>query len=124
VGGGSANAAIAKICGEVLGGVEGIYRLDIGGNACALGSAYKAVWGCERKDGQTFEELIGGRWKEDEFVKKVADGYKKGVFEKYGDAVEGFEKMEEKVLEDYMGKEINKGGVVYKDEHGHGAHNP
>ena len=54
VGGGSANPAIAKICGEVLGSIEGVYKLDIGGNACALGSAYKAVWGCERKPGQTF----------------------------------------------------------------------
>lgn len=124
VGGGSANAVIAKICGEVLGGVEGIYRLDIGGNACALGSAYKAVWGCERKPGQTFEELIGARWDESTFVERIADGYTEGVFEKYGEAVKAFEMMEKKVLDDYMGVEINKGGVVYKDHEGHGAHNP
>lgn len=43
VGGGAANPAIATLCGEVLGGVEGVYRLDIGGNACALGAAYKAA---------------------------------------------------------------------------------
>ena len=49
------NTAIAKLAGEVLGGVEGVYRLDIGGNACALGSAYKAVWAVERKTGETFE---------------------------------------------------------------------
>lgn len=99
VGGGSANPAIAKIAGEVLGSVEGVYKLDIGGNACALGACYKAVWGCERKVGQTFEDLIGSRWDEASFVKKVADGYTKGVFEKYGEAVAGFDKMEKLVLE-------------------------
>lgn len=99
VGGGSANPAIAKICGEVLGSVEGVFKLDIGGNACALGSAYKAVWGCERKPGQTFEDLIGSRWDETKFVKKVADGYTEGVFETYGEAVKGFDKMEKLVLE-------------------------
>ena len=98
VGGGSANPAIARIAGEVLGSVEGVYKLDIGGNACALGSAYKAVWACERKSGQTFEDLIGSRWDEEKFVKRVADGYKEGVFETYGNAVEGFDKMEKLVL--------------------------
>ncbi|KXT12733.1 hypothetical protein AC579_8897 [Pseudocercospora musae] len=100
VGGGSANEAIAKICGEVLGSVEGIYRLDIGGNACALGAAYKAVWGCERKKGQTFEDLIGSRWDEASFVKRVADGYKKGVFERYGEAVKGFDLVEKRALKE------------------------
>jgi xylulokinase len=101
VGGGSANPAIAKIAGEVLGGVEGVYKLDIGGNACALGAAYKAVWGCERTAvGQTFEDLIGERWDEDRFVKRVAEGYTKGVFEKYGEAVQGFGAMERLVLEE------------------------
>ena len=94
VGGGSANPAIAEICAEVLGGTDGIYKLDIGGNACALGAAYKAVWGCERQNGESFEDLIGSRWDEDKFVKKIADGYRKGTFEKYGVAVKGFEMME------------------------------
>lgn len=98
VGGGSANPAIAKICGEVLGSAEGVYKLDIGGNACALGAAYKAVWGCERKQGQTFEELIGGRWDESAFVMKIADGYQEGLWEKYGQAVEGFDVMEKNAL--------------------------
>jgi xylulokinase len=98
VGGGSANPAIARIIGDVLGGAEGIYKLDIGGNACALGGAYKAVWGCERRDKQTFEELVGERWNEDAFVKKVADGYREGVFEKYGEALKGFEAMEKEVV--------------------------
>ena len=98
VGGGSANSAIANICAEVLGSVEGIYKLDIGGNACALGATYKAVWGCERKNGETFEDLIGSRWDESGFVKKIADGYRKGVFEKYGEAVRGFDMMEKQAL--------------------------
>ncbi|CEJ62120.1 Putative D-xylulokinase [Penicillium brasilianum] len=99
VGGGSKNKAIAKIAGEILGGAEGVYKLDIGDNACALGAAYKAVWGIERGEGQTFENLIGQRWKEEEFVEKIAEGYQKGVFELYGQAVEGFEAMEKRVLE-------------------------
>ncbi|KAK2865002.1 hypothetical protein FQN49_004010 [Arthroderma sp. PD_2] len=98
VGGGSRNAAIAKVAGEVLGGIEGVYKLDVGENACALGAAYKAVWALERSPGQTFEELIGQRWKEEEFVEKIADGYQPAIFEKYGQAVHGFEKMEKQVL--------------------------
>jgi xylulokinase len=103
VGGGSLNPAIAELCSEVLGGAEGVYRLDIGGNACALGAAYKAVWGCERgRDGEpqeTFEGLIGKRWKEDDFVQKVSVGYKVGIWEKYGEALKGFDEMEKQVLE-------------------------
>jgi xylulokinase len=107
VGGGSANPAIAQICGEVLGGVDGVYRLDIGGNACALGAAYKAVWGCERRSkGETFEDLIGARWDAERFVKKVAEGYQEGVFERYGVAVKGFDKMEKEVL----AQENSRGG--------------
>lgn len=98
VGGGSLNPAIAQVCGEVLGSAEGVYRLDIGGNACALGAAYKAVWGCERADGETFEELIGKRWHEEGFVQRVAGGYTEGVWEKYGDALKGFDEMEKRVL--------------------------
>ena len=98
VGGASRNLAIAKIAGEVLGGVEGVYRLDVGENACALGAAYKAVWAVERKQGETFEDLVGGRWREEEFVKKIADGYQEGMFERYGLAVEGFDSLEKAVL--------------------------
>jgi len=98
VGGGSLNPAIAQLCSDVLGGAEGVYRLDIGGNACALGAAYKAVWGCERGPDESFEELIGGRWNEDEFVGKVSTGYREGVWEKYGEALKGFEEMEKRVV--------------------------
>ena len=100
VGGGSQNEAIATICADVLGSAEGVYRLDIGGNACALGAAYKAVWGCERKKGETFEELIGDRWDESKFVMKICDGYGKGTFEKYGEALKGFDEMEKRVIKE------------------------
>ncbi|KAL8842659.1 MAG: hypothetical protein Q9170_000434 [Blastenia crenularia] len=98
VGGGSRNAAIAKIAGEVLGGWEGVYRLDVGENSCALGAAYKAVWSVERGAGQSFEELISTRWKEHDFVKKIAEGYQEGIFERYGPAVEGLNLAEMEVL--------------------------
>ena len=98
VGGGSRNKAIARLAGEILGGSEGVFKLDVGENACALGGAYKAVWAMERKDGETFEDLIGARWREDEFVEKIAEGYQKDVFEKYQEAMEGFEKMELELL--------------------------
>ncbi|KAI8634585.1 cation efflux family-domain-containing protein [Xylariaceae sp. FL1651] len=90
VGGGSLNPAIARVFGDVLGGAEGVYRLDVGGNACALGGAYKALWACERggsdggKQQQSFDELIGARWKEEGNVQKVDDGYRKKQFKDYG----------------------------------------
>ena len=101
VGGGSKNRAIAKVAGEVLGGSEGVYKLDVGENACALGAAYKAVWAKERKEGQAFADLIGERWTEEDFIEKIAEGYQKGVFEKYGAAVDGFERMEKELLKRY-----------------------
>ena len=104
VGGGSRNEAIAKVAGEVLGGSEGVYKLDVGENACALGAAYKAVWALERKPSQTFEDLIGARWKEEEFIQKIADGYQEGVFQRYGKAVEGFDMMEKQILKHEAGR--------------------
>lgn len=109
VGGGSKNKAIAKIAGEILGGVDGVYKLDVGDNACALGAAYKAVWAIERTSGQTFEDLISHRWKEDEFIERIADGYQKGVYEQYGRALEGFEKMELEVLKQEESRELRNG---------------
>ncbi|KAK3942391.1 putative xylulose kinase [Diplogelasinospora grovesii] len=87
VGGGSLNPAIARVMGDVLGGVDGVYKLDVGGNACALGGAYKAVWALERGAGETFDELIGKRWKEEGAIQKVDDGYRQGMFEQYGTSV-------------------------------------
>lgn len=94
VGGGSRNAAIAQIVGQVLGGTEGIFKLDVGGNACALGAAYKAVWSAERRNGETFESFIGARWCEEEFVQKVAEGYSSEAFGRYGSAIEGLREIE------------------------------
>ncbi|KAK3997269.1 putative xylulose kinase [Cladorrhinum sp. PSN332] len=100
VGGGSLNPAITEVIGDVLGGAEGVYKLDVGGNACALGGAYKAVWAFERtSENETFDELIGKRWKEEGAIQKVGEGYKKGVFEKYGSVLGAFEEMEGKILE-------------------------
>jgi xylulokinase len=98
VGGGSLNPAIARIMGDVLGGADGVYKLDVGGNACALGGAYKAVWAFERAEGETFDELIGKRWKEEGAIQKVDDGYRDGVFQKYGNVLGAFEEMEESIL--------------------------
>ncbi|KAL1839938.1 hypothetical protein VTJ49DRAFT_982 [Mycothermus thermophilus] len=100
VGGGSLNPAIAQVLGDVLGGADGVYRLDVGGNACALGGAYKAVWAMEREsEKQTFDEFLGGRWKEEGAIQKVGEGYREGVFEAYGRVLPAFEEMEGRVLE-------------------------
>lgn len=100
VGGGSLNPAIARVMGEVLGSAEGVYKLDVGGNACALGGAYKALWAMERDEaaGETFDELIGKRWREEGAVERVDDGYREGVFEKYGSVLGAFGEMEETIL--------------------------
>ncbi|KAK0738577.1 xylulose kinase-like protein [Schizothecium vesticola] len=99
VGGGSLNPAIARVMGDVLGGSEGVYKLDVGGNACALGGAYKAVWAMERGEGETFDELIGKRWREEGAIQRVDEGYKEGVFERYGKVLGAFEEMEGRILE-------------------------
>ncbi|KAK2050634.1 D-xylulose kinase [Colletotrichum somersetense] len=99
VGGGSLNPAIARVMGDVLGGVDGVYKLDVGGNACALGGAYKAVWALERAEGESFDELIGKRWKEEGAIQKVDDGFKDGVFQRYQPIVGAFGEMEKKILE-------------------------
>jgi xylulokinase len=98
VGGGSLNPAIARIVGDVLGGAEGVWKLDVGGNACALGGAYKAAWAIERKGQESFEELIGARWHETEAVVKVDQGYRPEVWAKYGKILNAFEEMEKTVL--------------------------
>jgi xylulokinase len=105
VGGGSLNPAIARVVGDVLGGADGVYKLDVGGNACALGGAYKAVWALEREQRgegayQSFDDLIGQHWKEEGAIEKVGPGYRPGVFERYGGGVlAAFEEMEKRVLE-------------------------
>lgn len=98
VGGGSMNPAIARVIGDVLGGVDGVYKLDVGGNACALGGAYKALWAMERKEGETFDELIGKRWKEEGAIEKVDQGFRDGTYQKYGNVLGAFEAMEQRLL--------------------------
>jgi xylulokinase len=98
VGGGSLNPAITRVIGDVLGGAEGVYRLDVGGNACALGGAYKAVWALERGDKETFDELIGKRWREEGAVERVDEGFRDGTFQQYGSVLGAFEEMEETIL--------------------------
>jgi xylulokinase len=100
VGGGAANSAIAELAGQVLGGSEGVYKLDIGGNACALGAAYKAAWGVQRQNGERFEDFLEARWNEEGFVRKIAEGYRKGVFERYGDALKGFAEVEGRAIQE------------------------
>ncbi|KAK9370511.1 hypothetical protein V1509DRAFT_637490 [Lipomyces kononenkoae] len=94
VGGGSRNPAICQVTGEVLGPTEGVYRLELS-NACALGSAYKALWSVQRKvisDGmyESFEDFLSERWDEKTMINKVDDGYRKGIWEKYGEALAKF----------------------------------
>lgn len=99
VGGGSLNPAIARVLGDVLGGAEGVYRLDVGGHACALGGAYKAVWALERQNkNETFDDFIDIRWKEERAVQKLNDGYREGTFELYGNVMKAFKNMELRVL--------------------------
>ena len=98
VGGGSLNPAIARVIGDVLGGAEGVYKLDVGGSACAMGGAYKALWAMERGDGETFDELIGKRWKEEGMIEKVDDGFRDGTYQKYGNVLGAFEEMEKEIL--------------------------
>ncbi len=120
VGGGSYNPAIARVIGDVLGGADGVYRLDVGGNACALGGAYKAVWALERErrgggkkeeeeedddddDYESFDDLVGRRWDEASATRRVDAGFRDGVFQLYGPAPAGvldaFGEMERRVLE-------------------------
>lgn len=98
VGGGSLNPAIAQALGSVLGGADGVYKLDVGGSACALGGAYKAVWALERRDGETFDDLLAGRWQEEGSIEKVDVGYREGTYEQYGNVLGAFEEMEQRLL--------------------------
>ena len=102
VGGGSLNEVIASIAGDVLGGTEGVYRLDVGGNACALGAAYKAAWGVERGEVEGFDEFVRARWREEDAIKRIGEGYmgdRWGLWEKYGEALKVFGEAERRALE-------------------------
>ncbi|RPA94958.1 actin-like ATPase domain-containing protein [Choiromyces venosus 120613-1] len=100
VGGASKNPAITKVLGQVLGGKEGVYRLDVGGNACALGAAYYAAWAVEGrkgKDEEGFEDFVAERWEEGGRIVKVGEGYEEGVWEGYGDVLGAFEEVERRI---------------------------
>jgi len=99
------NPAIAKVVSEVLGGTGGVYKLDVHGNACALGGAYKALWALERQEGEPFHDFIGKKWSEERAIWKHNDGYHPGIFETYGKIIPAFEKMEQELLK--------RGGKVY-----------
>jgi xylulokinase len=114
VGGGAVNPAIADLAGQVLGGSDGVYKLEIGGNACALGAAYKAAWGVQRQSKETFEDFLEQRWNEEGFVKKICEGYRKGVFERYGEALKGFGEAEGQAI-----KEAGHGAEGEGEEVGH-----
>lgn len=105
VGGGSLNPAIAQVLGEVLGGAEGVYRLDVGGNACALGGAYKALWSVERtSEHETFDDLIGKRWTPEGQIEKVDVGYRPKEFAQYGQVLGAFDTMEQTILKEESAK--------------------
>lgn len=97
VGGGSKNEAIVEVMAQVLGAKEGVYRLDVGSNACALGAAYLAAWGGEA-EGAAFEDWVQERWDESSMVKKIAEGYREGVWETYGELVEGLRLVEKSIV--------------------------
>ncbi len=61
--------------------------------------------------GERFEELIGRRWREEAFVKRVADGYDGKLYEEYEKGVEALEVVE---------KEVLRGGGVYVGTSGAG----
>ncbi|RPB27719.1 actin-like ATPase domain-containing protein [Terfezia boudieri ATCC MYA-4762] len=98
VGGGSRNPAICEIIGQVLGGSEGVYQLDVGSNACAVGAAYKACWAVERKEGEKFENFVGERWDEKKMVKRIGDAYKEGIWEAYGEILGAFKEGEGRII--------------------------
>jgi len=52
----------------------------------------------ERDEGESFEDLIGKRWDEASFVRKVSGGYREGVWKSYGEALTGFGEMEKRVV--------------------------
>ncbi|PHH83911.1 hypothetical protein CDD83_2804 [Cordyceps sp. RAO-2017] len=103
VGGGSPNPAIARVLGDVLGGADGVYRLDVGGNACALGGAYKALWAVERRPGQTFDDLIAGRWSEQGSIEEADAGFRPETYGRYGDVLGAFAEMERRLLAEEKG---------------------
>jgi xylulokinase len=94
-GGGSANAAIVRICGGILGPTEGVWKAqESAGNSCAIGAARRAAWVCEGgKLG--WEEWIGT--KEVTGGEKVDEGYREVEWKEYEDGVSGLAALEKMV---------------------------
>lgn len=65
----------------------------------------------ERKPGETFEDLIGSRWREDEFVEKIADGYQEEIYRMYEKGVDGLEAVEKSVLEE-QARDVGKASTT------------
>lgn len=97
VGGGSRNPVICDIIGQVLGCSEGIYQLDVGSNACAVGAAYKSSWAMERRRQQKFEDFVGERWDEQKMVKRIGDVDEK-AWEAYGEILGVFSEAESRIV--------------------------
>lgn len=101
-GGGAKNGAIARICGDILGGEEGVWRLEnVKGGACAVGAANRAAWGASLEsqtsvNTESFEHFLTRKWEASNVsrVTKVADGYKAGIWERYGEAMAGILQLE------------------------------
>lgn len=101
VGGASNNRTIAQITGDVLGASDGVYKLDIsGGNACALGAAYYSAWAAEKNttDTLSFEDFVAQRWDEGQRVVRVGEGYREGVWERYGELLDGLLSAEKEII--------------------------
>ena len=47
---------------------------------------------------ETFDDLIGKRWKEEGMIEKVDAGFKDGIYQQYGNVLGAFEGMEKKIL--------------------------
>ena len=114
-GAGSLNSAVARICGEVLGGVGGVYRLKFDKNRHALGAAYKVAWACEGKEGEDIALFIDKRLKRHAYSVKVDEGYRAGVWEKYWEMVEMYKIVEWLVVAWYADRSLTVADPIVED---------
>lgn len=56
--------------------------------------------------------MIGSRWREEEFVEKVADGYQEDKFRYYEKGVDGLEAVETDVLREQAKENTTSPGQV------------
>ena len=69
------------------------------------------MWAVERKPGETFEDFIGLRWSEGEFVERIADGYQEEIYRSYEKGVDGLEAVEKDVLK-MQAIDVDKAGTT------------